>query len=503
MTRPAPRPTRRQLLRGATGVVAAAATGLGTGRVAAEALGVVVIGSGYAGAVTALRLAQAGISCTVLERGRRWQISPSGDTFATTGNPDARALWVPAAATGVLEVAVGSGITCFAGAGVGGGSLVNYTVLMAPRADLFDASFGGRLDYAEMARVWYPRARDLLGGSAVPDDILATEAYAGARAFDDTCRHAGLATQRPTLAVDWDIVREELRGRVRPSATVGDCMLGINSGAKHSVDRTILAAAEATGAVTVRAMHEVTGVRLDGVGYRVGYQVLDLAGRPQTTGEITTRTVVFAAGSLGTTRLLVRARARGDLPGLPETVGRYWGTAGDHVAIGAGAVHGSLGGPAHIVATDWATTPVTLLSFPLGVPVAGELTRNALAVGITPPLGSIRYDAPTDRTEIHWPAADPAIAAVSSGIGATLAKIDAVRPAPTPTFALPTVTSHALGGAVLGAVTDRYGRVAGHPGLHVVDSALIPGSTGAVPPALTVTALADRCASALVADLTR
>jgi cholesterol oxidase len=54
-------------------------------------------------------------------------------------------------------------------------------------------------------------------------------------------------------------------------------------------------------------------------------------------------------------------------------------------------------------------------------------------------------------------------------------------------------TFHPLGGAVLGQACDGYGRLAGYRGLYVVDSALIPGSTGACNPALTVTALAERC----------
>ena len=55
------------------------------------------------------------------------------------------------------------------------------------------------------------------------------------------------------------------------------------------------------------------------------------------------------------------------------------------------------------------------------------------------------------------------------------------------------LTSHSLGGAVLSDLTDSSGQVTGVPGLFVMDSSLIPGSTGGVPPALTVTALADRC----------
>ncbi|NLG54741.1 MAG: GMC family oxidoreductase [Rhodococcus sp.] len=488
--------------------------------------GVVIIGSGYAGAVTALRLAQQGIASTIVERGRWWPVTDRGDTFATPTRPDGRATWIPGVATGVLEVAPGTGVNCLAGAGVGGGSLVNYAVMMTPSEELFRQSFGDSLDYGEMAERWYPRARTLLGCTPIPDDVLASPAYAGAREFSTASSQAGLDTIRPDLAIDWNIVRREIAGHLRPSATAGECMWGMNSGAKLSVDRTVLAAALATGLVTVRELHHVTAIRqvagggesgagaaaegaTNGQGaqprYTVSCAVLDHSGKTRSTTELQTSTLVLAAGSLGTTQLLVRAREQGDIATLGASIGTGWGTGGDHVTIRLGIRDSrSQGGPAPVVATDWrSNTPLSLLNFPLGIGPLDGVTQNALAVGIVPPIGTFTYNRLRDRVDLHWPEHDRAVRASSRGVDAMLGRIGEQLPRTAPALSLPLVTAHPLGGAVLGAAADSYGRVHGHPGLHVVDSALIPGSTGAVPPALTVTAIADRCASALAADLIR
>lgn len=515
--RPSGTLSRRQLLRGAT-LSAVALGGSGIIQHPARAMpgsSVLIIGSGYAGSVAALRLAQRGVRSTVLERGRRWSIDAVSNTFASSRSLDSRALWAPLGAvpgygvlpgvTGVLEVVEGTGVKCFAGAGVGGGSLVNYAVMMTPPEHLFRASFGDLLDYEEMVDVWYPRALNLLGCSQIPDDVLASEPYADAREFAKSMARAGLRVERPNLAVDWDVVRAEIAGTIAPSAIMGDCILGINSGAKMSVDRTILAAAEATGLVTVLPMHRVSAVGGDENGYTVECEELSISGSVTNKKVFDSRTVIFAAGSIGTSQMLVRARARGDIAGLPGEVGRYWGTAGDHVTsglIGVGSPE-QQGGPAHLVATDWSNKacPTTFLGFPLGVPVVGPLTKNALAVTVVPPRGSLVHDAVTGDVKVTWPSSDPDIVAVSRGVAQTVSKVDRANERVVPTISSPAVTSHALGGAIIGKVTDGFGQVIGCPGLFVVDGALIHGSTGAVPPALTVTALADRCASRIASQL--
>jgi cholesterol oxidase len=179
-------------------------------------------------------------------------------------------------------------------------------------------------------------------------------------------------------------------------------------------------------------------------------------------------------------------------------VGRNWGSGGDHVVARAGLPLGSTaqGGPAHILATDWDNpkAPVSLLSFPLGYPALGPVTNTALAMSVVPPLGRFSYRKLTDSAELLWPTADPRILRVTAAVQSTAQRLNAATGLGLD-LAVHLLTSHSTGGAVLGTATDSTGQLIGHRNLFVVDSSLLPGSTGAMPPALTTTALADRAVS--------
>src|SRR5262245_19723870 len=128
----------------------------------------VVIGVGVGGAVAAYRLGLAGIETVVLERGRRWDIRPDGNTFASIVAPDGRLAWlrdvydfpgIPPFPidrfTGVLEIIDGENMTVLAGAGVGGGSLISGTILAQPPEENFALSFPSQIDYREMDTIYY------------------------------------------------------------------------------------------------------------------------------------------------------------------------------------------------------------------------------------------------------------------------------------------------------------------------------------------------------------
>jgi cholesterol oxidase len=473
-----------------------------------------IVGSGYAGAVAALRLAQAGVRTLVLERGRRWPVTPAGDTFATQRDLDGRAAWLSERSpltdktldvyTGVLESLDGEGLTMIAAAGVGGASLLSNATMIEPSPELFRQAFGDVLDHAEMTARWYPAARELIGCSPIPEDIYRSGFYRSARSFADQAARAGIPYELVDLAVDWDVIREEMAGRRVAAEIAGLNLFGVNSGAQRSVDVTVLARAEATGRVEVRPLSVVTAVRPAAAGgYEVDYRQIDERGTVLARHRVLARNVVLAAGTLGTTRLLMRARATGALPDLPDALGTKVGNSEVITArTGMPDNNPTQGGPSAILVKDWLDNPhapVTLLNFPWVDAPAGEGWITTIGAGPSPALGSFRFDEARDDVVLSWPVDDPRVTLIAKAVQDTLDRLDAANPGSSTAFArVGTTGGNVVGGVPLGLVTGHDGTVHGHPGLYVVDSSLLHGSSGGVPPALTVAAVAARTVAAMV-----
>ncbi|MEU3602620.1 GMC oxidoreductase [Streptomyces sp. NPDC006798] len=483
---------------------------------------VVIVGSGYGGAVTALRLAEAGVDAVLLERGRRWPVDGSGTTFATQTAPDGRAAWLSRTSPltdaeldvycGVLEFVPGDGMNLLAGAGVGGASLASNGTMCLPSEELFAHTLGTVLDYREMVERWYPQARELIGCAPIPDDVYESSFYRSARSFADQLERAGIPWSKVDLAVDWDAVREEMTGARVRSQVDGLNVFGVNSGAQLSLDRTLLARAEASGRLDVRPLSTVTAIGPadgtapgDGGGYRVDYDRIDERGEVVSRHRIVTDRLVLAAGTLGTNRILLRARATGALPGLPAALGSRVGNSEVITArTGMAENNPRQGGPSAIIAQDGKddpARPVSLLNFPWPDAPAGEGWITTIGSVPAPALGVFRYDPDLDDAVLSWPVDDPAFAGARASITRTLDRLDEANPGSRTAFSrIGTTGGNVVGGVPLGTATDDAGRVAGHPGLYVIDGSLLPG-TG-VPPALTVTAVAARSARHLVQDVT-
>ncbi|HEY7069485.1 MAG TPA: GMC oxidoreductase [Acidimicrobiales bacterium] len=486
-----------------------------------------IIGSGFGGAVTALRLSEAGLPSVLLERGRRWPLTPYQDTFSSLTNPDGRSAWLSDVAllgdpkpidrfVGVLELTVGDGIVAFAGAGVGGGSLVYAGALVQPPESLFRRIFGTGVDYGEMDDVHYPRVRSVMQPEPIPLAVLARPEYAAARAWVQLGREAGLPTELIDMGIDWRIVEAELAGRRVPSVIAGDFWYGNNSGAKLSLDRNYLRRAEATGLLTLETQQNVASIQEGPDGrYLVTADEIADDGTVLRTRRYLARRLFLGAGSLGTSKLLVRSRARGWLPRLNDRVGSAWGNNGDFFSAISGLpsrVRPNLGGTAPILVRDL-DNPI----LPTGVECFADWAREGssgvvASVGMAPvpAKGTFRYDEASDSVRLVWPGSDPDVARAVRAGELTYARLAAgdrsrrphrvepvaarafgsggAEPAPVDAAA----TAHPLGGVPLDAATDNIGTVRGYPGLYVMDGALVPGHAGCSNPALTIAALAER-----------
>ncbi|MFF0610987.1 GMC oxidoreductase [Nocardia tengchongensis] len=471
----------------------------------------IVVGSGFGAAVAALRLAQAGVDVAVLERGSRWPNDPWRDIFAVDTIPDGRGFWhrttftganrIPVAVDsfgGVLDVSSYPGIDVWRAACVGGGSVVFTGVMIEPEQRFFDQVFRGVVDYREMHDVYYPRVRKMLRPSTIPEDIYNSPTFAHSRAWEAQARAAGYAPQRIDGTWRWDVIRDELAGRSLPSATVGCSDLGNSNGAKFDLNQNYLRAAEDTGRARIYPGHRVDTIAAEpGSPGRYAVTVTKLAptGEVLRTRTLTCDMLFLAAGSVGTSELLVRAQATGALPNLNEHIGEGWGGNGD-VALARPLTTlevGTQGTPSTSRILDETGAPVSLESWfvPGTSPFDTGLVAS-LGIVLDDTRGRFVCDPDDGRVDLEWPP-DGAAGYLARAREFNDTMSCHCEPISRPDLeADASITAHPLGGAVIGRATDEYGRVRGYRNLYVMDGAAVPGSTGTVNPSLTISALAER-----------
>jgi cholesterol oxidase len=297
---------------------------------------VIVVGSGFGGSVTALRLTEKGYRVAVVEAGRRFD-EPDGEPgerhhdLPKTSWRTHKYLWAPPLGLKgiqrmhLLRGEKGSRVLILAGAGVGGGSLVYANTLYEPPRPFFeDPQWREITDWQEELSPFYGQARRMLGVRTNPTVTPADKAVERVAERMGRSESFHLTPVGVLFGEPGEKVEDPFFGGAGPRRVActecGSCMTGCRVGAKNMLTENYLYLAEHAGA-SVLAETMVTAVRPRAEG---GYTV-----ETKHTGRLvrkrrrtlTAEHVVFAAGTYGTQKLLHRMKASGALPHLSDRLG--------------------------------------------------------------------------------------------------------------------------------------------------------------------------------------
>jgi cholesterol oxidase len=510
---------------------------------------VLVIGSGFGGSVSALRLVEKGYRVGVLEAGVRY----TDETLPKTSWDVRKFVWAPRlGCKGIQRISKVGKVVVLAGAGVGGGSLNYANTLYQPDGPFYtDQQWGHITDWKDELDPWYDQARRMLGVVQNPtvtpaDEVMRAVAEDMGVGHTFTLTPVGVFFGRDGGQEPGCTVPDPFFGGAGPDRTgciqCGACMTGCRHNAKNTLVKNYLYLAEAGGA-QVHPETTVTTVRpLPTGGYAVD-TVRTGSWSRRTARTFTADQVVFAAGTLGTQKLLHRMRDRSVLPRISRRLGVLTRTNSESlvgaqtrtvvrdftqgvaitssfhpdavthiepVRYGKGS---NLMGLMQTVMTDgggpvprWMKALAEIARHPLmflAILIPRRWSERTIISLVMQTLDNsittyTRFGRLTARQghgapNPTWiPVANEATRRVAEKIGGhpggTVGELANVP-----------MTAHFLGGCTIGdspetGVIDPYQRLYGHAGLHVLDGSAISANLG-VNPSMTITAQAERALS--------
>jgi len=297
---------------------------------------VVVVGSGYGGAVAASRLSRCGQNICVLERGKEFVTGEFPENFREIR----RELHVSGKSVSVgrtdalFQFTTGRHINVLTGCGLGGGSLVNAAVALRPDRRMFgDHAWPSEFLSDGLLNEGFARAADMLR----PSTYIHSESLTKYKALEKASGPLSAKPRPAPIAVNF----EELRNSAditQPACTLcGDCCSGCNVGAKNTLPLTYLPDAVAHGAQIFTGA-SVSHIERDEDGlWRVWFSALAQGKKEPSTPEkcVSAKLIILAAGTIGTTKILLRSQESG--LAVSDRLGRKFSTNGDIIAFGYGA----------------------------------------------------------------------------------------------------------------------------------------------------------------------
>lgn len=508
----------------------------------------VVIGSGFGGSVSALRLSEKGYKVLLVEKGK-WY---GATDFAKTNWDFKKWLWMPLLKCfGIMKMSVFRHVTVVSGVGVGGGSLVYANTLPVPKSDFFNTGNWKDLNnWEKELSPFYQQALKMLGATTNP------KLFDSDKALQQVAKQIGKTEQFSETEVGVYFGKADKvapdpyfdgKGPERKGCNFcGSCMTGCRNNSKNSLDKNYLYLAQQKGA-EIRAEKEVVDILpLKGRYGSEGYEIVikDSTRWLKKKSCIRTRGVILSGGVLGTVKLLLKLKPS-SLPRLSEKVGHYVRTNNETLVsvsslnkelnLSKGVAIGS------ILHTDQ-NSHIEIVRYgegsnawkPLHLPYA--VSKNTL-IRITRALGAL-FRSPGTYFQIYFKNSwakktvvllfmqtlDSTLVLKKNILGRMGSRLGSgKKPSPfikesvkltslfekqlngkAMSFAGETImgvpsTAHILGGAVMGkdiqsGVIDKNNKVFGYKNMYVIDGSMISANPG-VNPSLTITAIAERAMS--------